>query len=109
MTKRYDNGRIERSEFKPAVVKALRDLGGRARAGNVIKRVEKTLPLTDADYERCGGTDDRPNIYYKDACHRVRRELVDDGVLLPEEEAGRGWWQFDTSVLSRESMGNFSN
>lgn len=105
--RRRDDGRIERSEFKPAVIKALRDLGGRARAKEVINRVEKTLPLTDADYERYGGTNYSPNPYFQDMCHRARRELVDDGVLLPEEEAGRGWWQFDTSVISRESMGKF--
>ena len=85
--RRYD-GRIERSEFKRAVVITLRDLSGRARAGDVIKRVEKYLPLTDSDYEPYG-----TNPYFRDMCHRVRRELVDEGVLLAEEESGRGWWQ----------------
>ena len=87
--RRRDDGRIERSEFMLAVVNALRDLSGRARARDVINRVEKTLPLTDADYELYGS-----NPYFQHMCHEARRKLVDDGVLLPEEDARTGWWQF---------------
>lgn len=87
--RRRDDGRIDRSEFKFAVVNALRDLSGRARAKDVINRVKNTLPLTDADYEPYGS-----NPYYQHMCHEARRELVDDDVLLSEEDAGTGWWQF---------------
>lgn len=86
---RREDGRIERSEFKPAVINALRDLSGRARARDVINRVAKTLPLTDPDYEPYGS-----NPYFQHMCHEARSKLIEDGVLLPEEDAGTGWWEF---------------
>lgn len=91
--RRRNDGRIESYEFRLAVVNALRDLSagaqGGAQAKDVINRVKNTLPLTDADYEPYGS-----NPYFQHMCHKARRELVDDGVLLPEEDSGTGWWQF---------------
>lgn len=90
---RKANGQIEPREFRPAVISALRYLGGRARAEDVMIRVSEILPLTAEDKE-LASMGKSPNIYWKDQCHQTVAKLRDEGVLMHWEESGHGCWRF---------------
>ena len=87
---RKANGQIEPREFRPAVISALRDLGGRARAEDVMIRVSEMLPLKDEDKE-LASMGKSPNIYWKDQCHQSVAKLREEGVFMHWEESGHGW------------------
>ena len=92
-------GRIRDCEYPPVVLAALAEIGGRARAREVIERVARMLPLEDIDRERQGP---RSHIRYVYATHRARQRLVATGMLKPFQVSERGWWELTAKGRKRE-------
>ena len=84
-------GHIKFLFYRPAVMLALRQLGGRAQKRDVIERVAHILPLAEVDKEQKGP---KSHIHYHHQASTVRDDLVNEGLLKTWEAAGWGWWEF---------------
>jgi predicted transcriptional regulator len=89
-------GHSKRCYYAPAVMLALRQLGGRARRRDVIELVARILPLADVDRKQKGANS---QIHYVYMTSKARQDLVEEGLLEPWEIAGRGWWEFTDKGL----------
>lgn len=96
-------GHIKESEYPPAVIRSIRELGGRAQARDVIERVAQILPLEDVDREQKGP---RSHVHFEYMARKARKQLVSQGLLYPWQVAGRGWWELTSEgrVLANESQ-----
>ena len=75
--------------FRKPIVDVLRGLGGRGKAGEVLRGVEKKVDLTEADLKlrKNGG------VVWANNASWERDQMVKEGVLKPTRDSGHGWWE----------------
>ncbi|MFH1788708.1 MAG: winged helix-turn-helix domain-containing protein [Candidatus Altiarchaeota archaeon] len=79
-------------EYRMHIIGALREMGGKGKTKDVLRIVEKRMRgiLKKIDYDKLpSGMDTR----WSNAAMWERQEMVDEGLLKPSRESGRGIWE----------------
>jgi len=92
--RRLPKGQLTRQEeFRPYILKAL--LAGKLPAKEVIRQIGMVVPLKPMDLEKrkSGQTCWENNVQW------TRQQLVNEGLLKPVEESGRGYWELTAAGI----------
>ena len=102
--KRLPNGqRIPTRDYHLPILQSLYELGGRAAARNVLRKVEHRMKhlFSHIEYQQISGGVPR----WFNTANWARRELVESGLIKPVEESGRGTWELTEQGIKEIEKG----
>ncbi len=79
--------RTPQRAFRGPIMDVLRGLGGRGRAGDVLRALERKIDLTEADMKPLKNG----QVAWENRASWERAQMVKEGVLKPDSD--HGWWE----------------